>query len=47
MELSYLTTEATSKIQLMNAGVIAALKLLYRSFQMDRALDSIIVEARD
>lgn len=39
VELYFLPPSTTSKIQLCDAGIFATLKVRYRSYHMDRALD--------
>lgn len=47
IEVVFLPPNCTSKIQPMDAGIIAALKLRYKRMQMDYALDRIDLDAKD
>lgn len=47
VEVIFLPPNTTSKLQPMDAGIIAAMKLRYRKLQMERAVDLLDVNVKD
>lgn len=45
MQVVFLSPNTTARIQLLDAGVIASLQLIYRAFHMDRTFDLVDVGA--